>query len=125
MRPLRQIAAVSAVAAAVLASDGCSASISTGGDTVSKEEVAKEAQAKFDAIARSKGQAKFPPITCPSDLDAKKGASERCSATGDDGTLGITVTVTGVDGGTAHLHFQGDSQLTPSAPATPGATSIQ
>jgi EmrB/QacA subfamily drug resistance transporter len=80
--------------------------------TVPKAEVAKQTQAKFDAIAQAKGQAKFPKIVCPDDLKAKAGQSTRCSATGRDGTLGITVTVTSVSGSTAHLNFRGDSHVT-------------
>ena len=80
-------------------------------NTLSKDEVAKEAQAQFDKIAKDRGQSSFPKITCPSDLKAKKGATTRCKAVGTDGTLGITVTVDSVDGGKAKLHFQADNKL--------------
>ncbi len=79
---------------------------------ISKDKVAAQTQAKFDEIARSKGQAKFPKIVCPRDLTAKTGQTTRCSAAGRDGTLGITVTVTGVNGSKAQLNFQGDDHLT-------------
>ena len=80
-------------------------------DTLSKEDVAKEAQAQFDKIAKDRGQDTFPKITCPEDLKAEKGATTRCKATGTDGTLGITVTVASVDGGDAKLNFKADDQL--------------
>jgi hypothetical protein len=100
-------------AALVFALLGCSGSVSAGGGSVSKSEVEKQAQTQFDALAKSKGQASFPPITCPGDLDAKVGATEHCSATFSDGTLGITVKVASVSGDTAHMDFQADSAVTP------------
>ncbi|MFN2612958.1 MAG: DUF4333 domain-containing protein [Solirubrobacterales bacterium] len=90
---------------------GCSGEASVGKDTVSKEDVARQAQQRFDALAQ-KGGGTFPPVVCPSDLDAKVGATVRCTATGEDGTtLGITVSVTSIDEKTetANMHFQADS----------------
>ncbi len=78
---------------------------------VSSDEVAKQAQTQFDQIAQKAGQKKFPTIKCPDDLEAKKGAKTRCTAKGNDGTLGITVTVASVKGDKARLNFQGDSAL--------------
>ena len=95
--------ALVATTAAVLA--GC------GESTVDKDEVAKQAQTYFDGVARDNGQEKFPEITCPDDLKAEKGETTRCSAEGDDGTLGITVTVNSVDGDTANLSFEGDDKV--------------
>lgn len=82
-----------------------------GTQTVPKDEVAKQAQSQFDKIARNAGQKKFPKITCPKDLDAKKGAKTRCSAKGTDGTLGISVTVASTKDDRARLNFEGDSKL--------------
>ena len=82
-----------------------------GTKTVSKEEVEKQVQAYFDNLAKQNGQAKFPDIKCPDDLEAKKGKSERCSAKGTDGTLGITVTVTDVKDDKASLSFKADDKL--------------
>jgi Domain of unknown function (DUF4333) len=84
---------------------------SSGTSKISKDDLSKEAQSKFDAIAKSRG-AKFPPIKCPKDLDNKKGAKTRCTAKGTDGTLGITATVVHVDGDKAQLSFKADSALT-------------
>jgi hypothetical protein len=98
--PLVTIPLVLAIAVA-----GC------GTKSVSKEEVEKQVQAYFDNLAKQNGQTKFPDIKCPDDLEAKKGKSERCSAKGTDGTLGITVTVTDVSGDKASLSFKADDKL--------------
>jgi hypothetical protein len=89
----------------VIAFAGC------GTKTVSKGDIEKQAQTYFDNLAQQGGQAKFPSIKCPDDLEAKKGKSERCSAKGTDGTLGITVTVTAVSGDKASLSFKADDKL--------------
>jgi hypothetical protein len=83
-----------------------------GTKTIKKSSIEQQAQIQFDAISRAKGSGAFPKITCPSDLDAKVGATTRCSATGTDGTLGITATVSSIDGNKAHLRFKGDNQVT-------------
>lgn len=87
---------------------GCSAETT---NTIDKDEIAKQAQSEFDKIAKAKGQ-RFPKIVCPDDLEGEKGMETRCSATGPDGTLGITVTVTSADEDNAQLNFKGDSKLT-------------
>lgn len=83
-----------------------------GPDTISKDDVAKKVQPEFDKIAQQQGQESFPEITCENDLKAEEGESTRCSATGPDGTLGITVTVSSVEDGNAKLSFKADSELT-------------
>jgi hypothetical protein len=91
--------------ALVLAFAGC------GTKTVSKSDIQKQAQTYFDSVAQQNGQAKFPAIKCPDDLEAKKGKTVRCSAKGTDGTLGITVTVTDVSSNKASLSFKADNKL--------------
>lgn len=86
--------------------------VACGSNNVSKGDIEKKTQAFFDDLAQKNGQASFPKITCPKDLEAKKGSSERCVAKGNDGTLGITVTVTEVKDGKASLSFKADDQLT-------------
>jgi hypothetical protein len=88
------------------------AACGSSSSTIKKNDVAKKVQAEFDKIAQARGQKNFPKITCPKDLDAKKGATTRCSATAPDGTLGITVTVNGTKDGNAQLGFKADDQLT-------------
>jgi hypothetical protein len=82
-----------------------------GTKTIDKKDVQKKTQAFFDGVAKQNGQASFPKISCPDDLEAKKGKSTRCKAKGTDGTLGITVTVTDVKGSDATLRFKGDDKL--------------
>ena len=82
-----------------LALAGCgSATLSAG--TVSK--------AAEDALEQQVGQR--PTVTCPKDLDAKVGATARCTLTADglDGTYGVTVTVKSVQGDKAHFDVQVD-----------------
>jgi hypothetical protein len=79
--------------------------------TLSKDDVAKKVQAEFDKIAQSRGQESFPKVTCPDDLKAEAGATTRCSATGPDGTLGITVTVKSAKDGNAELAFKADEDV--------------
>ena len=45
-------------------------------------------------------------------LEGEAGNKTRCTATGPDGTLGITVTVRSADGDNAQLNFKGDDKVT-------------
>jgi hypothetical protein len=101
---------LTALAALVALAVGLSAC--GGPATLSKEDVAKEAQAQLDAVAQENGQESFPKITCPDDLKAEKGATTRCTAATPDGELGITAEVTDVKDDKAQLHFQADDQIT-------------
>jgi len=95
----------------------CSASFSTGGsEKLSAEEVAKEAKKQLDPVVEKQGHPPLPAVTCPHDLDKKKGASMRCEANGSfgdslEGTLGITATVSSVHGDTADLRFVTDKKV--------------
>jgi hypothetical protein len=105
MPPMKRISFVVIPLAFAIAFAGC------GTKTVSKSDVEKQVQTYFDNLAQQNGQAKFPDIKCPDDLEAKKGKTVRCTAKGTDGTLGITVTVTGVSGDKASLSFKADNKL--------------
>lgn len=65
-------------------------------------------KAAEDALEQQVGQR--PTVSCPKDLEAKVGATTRCSLTADglDGTYGVTVTVRSVDGDKAHFDVQVD-----------------
>ena len=64
-------------------------------------------------LASTTGRPK-PDITCPEDLAGKAGTETRCTLTADDGsTLGVTVTVTSVDGRQIHYDFQADQTASP------------
>jgi hypothetical protein len=53
-----------------------------------------------------------PDITCPKELEAKVGATTRCTLTagGDPTKYGVTVTVTSVDGDSPDLQVEVDKQ---------------
>ena len=55
-----------------------------------------------------------PPVTCPSDLDAKVGASMVCAITLDGKVYDATVQVDSIDGSTAHYNVQVASSPRPS-----------
>jgi hypothetical protein len=78
-----------------------------GAGTVDKDDVAKAAE---DALEQQVGQR--PDVSCPKDLEGKVGATTRCTLTADgvDGTYGVTVTVTKVEGDKASFDFQVDSE---------------
>jgi hypothetical protein len=79
---------------------GCSSSLAA-------EDVATEAENALE------GQVGFrPDIVCPEDVDAEEGATTRCvlTAAGDPTEYGVTVTVTGVEGGTATFDVEVDEQ---------------
>ena len=89
---------------ALLAMAGCSASVSIGDKVLDKSEVEQGASA---ALAKVVGRAPDS-VTCPDDLDAKVGATERCSLTAGGDTLGMTVTVKSVEGDTANYEVKVD-----------------
>lgn len=93
--------------AVLLACGVLSACGSSDAKTISKNDLAKEAQSKFDALAGGK----IGKISCPEDLANKQGATTRCSVAGSKGK--ISVKVTSVDGNRAQLQFKGDDSLRP------------
>jgi hypothetical protein len=99
---------LSAVLALVASSCLLAACGSSGTKKISKNDLAKEAQSKFEAITRS-GQ--FPKVRCPKDLEAKKGAKTRCAAGSGKRKIAITATVVAVDGNRTQLRFSGGSPL--------------
>ncbi|MGI5048691.1 DUF4333 domain-containing protein [[Kitasatospora] papulosa] len=108
---------LSAVAVAVTAGvllTGCSASVSVGKSDpkLSADELAATVSEK---LARTTGQPE-PDITCPEDLAGKVGTTTRCELTADDGsTLGVTVTVTSVDGERINFGIKADETASPAA----------
>ncbi|MEU1784729.1 DUF4333 domain-containing protein [Streptomyces sparsogenes] len=103
---------LSAVAAAALLV-GCSASVEVEKSSPPKLSSDKLAATVADKLAASTGQAK-PDITCPDDLVGKDGTTTRCELTADDGsTLGVTVTVTSVDGREINFDIKADDTPTP------------
>ncbi len=80
---------------------GCSGSVGIGDKVIDKSEVEQGAS---DALAKIVGQAPDT-VTCPDDLDAKVGATERCTLTAGKDELGMTVTVKSLDEGTNVAHY--------------------
>ncbi|HKP89986.1 MAG TPA: DUF4333 domain-containing protein [Thermoleophilaceae bacterium] len=85
--PLRALGAAAGLAIA-LAATGC------GSNTLDKATVEQGAK---DALEKTVGR-EPQSIKCPKDLDAKVGASQRCTLTDHGTTLGMTVRVTRVNG---------------------------
>jgi ABC-type glycerol-3-phosphate transport system substrate-binding protein len=92
----------SLVVIAALALAACGGSVSVGGSSVSKDEVAKQASA---ALEKSVGQTP-PPIDCPDDLAAEVGKTEICVMHGSDGDYNVNVKVTSVDGDNVNFDVQ-------------------
>lgn len=66
-------------------------------------------------LAATTGQPK-PHIACPEDLVGKVGNSTRCELTAEDGsTLGVSVTVSSVDGDQINFDFKADETASPAA----------
>ncbi|MER7788461.1 DUF4333 domain-containing protein [Streptomyces sp. NPDC097640] len=91
---------------------GCSASVSVDKATP-KLSADKLATTVAEKLAATTGQAK-PDITCPDALEGKVDTTTRCKLTAADGsTLGVTVTVTGVDGNKINFDVKADNTPTP------------
>ncbi|MGW5125555.1 DUF4333 domain-containing protein [Streptomyces sp. NPDC004069] len=104
---------LSAVAAGALLV-GCSASVNIGGSTpkLSKDKLADTVAEK---LAATTGRPK-PDITCPENLAGKVGTTTRCTLTAEDGsTLGISVTVTSVEGKQINFDIKADETASPAA----------
>ncbi|WP_405610518.1 DUF4333 domain-containing protein [Streptomyces sp. NBC_01511] len=104
---------LSAVAAGVLLV-GCSGSVSVG-DSAPKVSKDKLSDTVAEQLAETTGQAK-PDITCPKDLVGKVDNTARCTLTAADGsTLGVTVTVSAVDGDDIDFDIKADDTPTPAS----------
>ncbi|MFF4525600.1 DUF4333 domain-containing protein [Streptomyces bluensis] len=104
---------LSAVAAGALVV-GCSASVSMGNSEPTMS-AGKLATIVAEKLAATTGQPK-PDITCPEELAGKVGNTTRCTLTADDGsTLGVTVTVSSVDGEEINFDIKADDTASPAA----------
>jgi len=74
--------------------------------TVDEAELEQEVSRQLEA---SVGQAPDD-IDCPGDLKAEEGTEMRCTLTAGDDELGLTVTVTGVQGTNVDFDVQVDEQ---------------
>lgn len=91
---------------------GCSGEIHAGTSTpkLPADELSTTVAEK---LAATTGRPE-PDITCPEDLEGEVGTTTRCKLTADDGsTLGVTVTVTSVDGSQIRFDIKADDTPTP------------
>ncbi|MEU1475553.1 DUF4333 domain-containing protein [Streptomyces sp. NPDC001668] len=93
---------------------GCSASVDAG-KSEPKMSAEKLATLVSEKLASTTGKPK-PDISCPEDVVGKVGNTTRCKLTADDGsTLGVTVTVTSVDGNQINFDFEADASASPAS----------
>lgn len=89
------------LAALALLLSGCSQSA-----TVDEKSLEDELSSQLEAAA---GQAPDD-VDCPGDLDGEEGTEMRCTLTAGEDQLGVTVTVTEVDGEDVDFEYQVDEQ---------------
>lgn len=93
---------------------GCSASVNIG-DSEPTLSADKLADTVAEKLAATTGQPK-PDVTCPEDVAGKVGTTTRCTLTAGDGsTLGVTVTVSAVDGDNINFDIRADETASPAA----------
>ncbi|WP_405387636.1 DUF4333 domain-containing protein [Streptomyces sp. NBC_01102] len=91
---------------------GCSGSVSIG-NTDPELSADKLATTVGKKLAATTGQP-VPDVTCPEDLAGKVGTTTRCTLTAGDGsTVGVTVTVTSVDGSQINFDIKADDTASP------------
>lgn len=96
-------------AAAGLALASCSASVSVGTKSIDKGQLQTEVQSQ---LSKTVGQ-EAPPITCPSDLEAKVDATTTCTMNDGESTYNVAVKVTSVDDGNAKFDIKVADQPNP------------
>lgn len=105
-------ASILATTAAALLLAGCSGSVHVGTSTP-KLGADKLADTVAEKLAATTGQPK-PQVTCPEDLAGKVDTTTRCTLTAADGTtMGVTVTVTSVDGTQINFDIKVDDKPSP------------
>ena len=102
MRPPHRPLMLAAIAASSIALAACGSSGDKGGSTPAGAVLDRDALADDLNIRLSDAAGgKSPSVICPADLPVKTGLSVRCTAELSGKTYGLTVTVTGTDGGSA------------------------
>ena len=97
------VAAVAVIGAGLLGA--CSAGEDTGtGGAKSKDVLAQEVKEKLEAQVGAPADS----VTCDGDLEAKVDATQKCELTAEGAKLGVTVTVTSVDGDTVKFDAKVD-----------------
>ncbi|WP_326672858.1 DUF4333 domain-containing protein [Streptomyces canus] len=112
-RPFVATSVISAVTFSILLV-GCSASVNVD-KSEPKLSADKLATTLAKKLAATTGQP-TPDVTCPEDLAGKAGTTTRCTlTTGDGSTLGVTVTVSSVDGSQINFGFEADDKASPAS----------
>ncbi|GAA4612285.1 DUF4333 domain-containing protein [Saccharopolyspora hordei] len=99
--------AVAAVCGGLLLS-GCSMSFSVG-PQVGKDALEKTVTERLTEMAGQRPDS----VTCPGPLAAEVGKTERCVLTAGGDRIGVTVTVTSVQGGNVKFDIEVDDQPMP------------
>ena len=102
MNPLRTPRRLLAVAAVVLVGAGCSST-----PTVDRADLEKEVSTQLE---KEVGTAPDD-VECADDLEGKEGETQRCTLTAGSDKVGLTVTVTGVDGTDVDFDIQVDDTV--------------
>jgi hypothetical protein len=76
-----------------------------GDKKIEQEELESKAQSFLDDLATQRGGTNAAEVSCPGDLDAKKGEETKCTASDKTGELTIRVRVNSIDGDTSRLSF--------------------
>lgn len=93
---------------------GCSASVNVD-KSQPKLSADKLATTVAERLAATTGQPK-PDIICPEDLSGKVGTTTRCTLTASDrSTVGVTVTVSSVNGDKINFDIKADATASPAA----------
>ncbi|MFF4784512.1 DUF4333 domain-containing protein [Streptomyces griseorubiginosus] len=112
-RPPAGVSIMTTVVVGVLLT-GCSASVEVG-KSEPKMSSDKVASLVSEKLAATTGQPK-PDISCPEDLVGKVGTTMRCKLTANDGsTLGVTVSVTSVEGKQINFDIEADATASPAS----------
>ncbi|MFI0715979.1 DUF4333 domain-containing protein [Streptomyces inhibens] len=110
--PITRLSAAASILAASALLVGCSASAHVE-KAEPKLPADKLATTVAEKLAAATGRQK-PHITCPEDLVGKVGTTTRCKLSADDGsTLGVSVTVTSVDGSEINFNVKADATASP------------
>jgi hypothetical protein len=103
----RTTSLVAGLAVAVAVLGGCSGSVSVGELSVDKDRLASLAKQKLEEAAGQEAEG----VVCAGDVPAKVGATQRCMLTTLDGTaIGVTATVTAVNGDDVGFDFKADDE---------------
>lgn len=89
--------------AALIAATACSASVNIG-SSLDDEEL----EQRLSTLLEEQAGQRPDKIDCPDDLKAKEGTTTRCTLTAGGDQIGVTVTVTELDGTTVRFNAEVD-----------------